>query len=156
MRVGFVGGESYDAAEVATTLQGLPLTDIVVTGSSRGLEKFVREQSPEFGLTVYEPPLRRDLYDFPRPGAIKAGTPPEAPTRLMMLLRLDQAMFWGLRLAAENEGKKISNALDAQVTDVVAECLYGKLYVVGDGGRAKMAKAILKRSNEWPISWETL
>lgn len=152
MRVGFVGGESFDAKAVADVLRALPLTDTVVVGSSRGLEKFVREQAPEFGLTVFEPPLRRDLYDFPRPGGIKAGEPPPAPTRLLMLLRLDQAIFWGQRIAAESEGKKISNALDAQVTDVVAECLSGKLYVVGDGGRAKMAKAILKRSNEWPIS----
>lgn len=141
---GFVGGRDFGADGLITLLKSVPLTDGVVVGSGIGSEKFVREQAPELGLPVSVPPLRPDLFDFPRPGGIKVGTPPVADTRLLMLARLDQVMLYGEARAAENIGSKAKGALEAQVTDVVVACMGGKLVLMG-GGRAKQAQAIVDR-----------
>jgi len=141
---GFVGGRGFDAHGLIALLKSVPSTDTVAVGEGIGSEKFVREQGPELGLSVQVAPLRRDLFDFPRPDAIEVGTPPVADTRFTMLLRLDQIMLWGEARRAERLGEKAKGALEAQVTDVVAACVGGKLVLMG-GGRSKTAADIVTR-----------
>ena len=142
---GFVGGRDFDAQALLGLLKSVPPADIIGVGTGIGSEKFVREQGPELGLNVQVAPVRSDLYDWPFDGAV--GVPAPAPTRLMMLLRVDQAMLWATAREAQLHDGKTKCALEAQITDVVVACVGGKLVLMG-GGRAKQALDIVKRCQE--------